>query len=94
MEMNEQPPAEGVMDFMVFYWLEQGDKRHALSERLCANSRDEVVEMVMEKLNKRYFHFNSDTEGYVIVQSEHVRYVEIENGNGGGCAPNELPVGF
>ena len=82
------------MDFMVFYWLMQGDRKHALSERLCARDKSEVVEMVMEKLNKRFFDFESDTEGHVVIQSAHVQYVEIESGSGAGCGPNELPVGF
>lgn len=86
--------AEDVIDFVIFYWLDQGDKRHALSERLCARDKGEAVEMVMEKLNKRFFDFDSETEGHVVVQSAHVRYVEIELGSGSGCGPNELPVGF
>ena len=84
---------EALMDFVVFYWVSQGDKRHALSERLCAKDKASVVEMVMEKLNKRFFDFDSETEGHVVLQSAHVQYVEIESGSG-GCGASDMPEGF
>lgn len=72
--------------FMVYYWIQQGDKGHSLCECMTAESQDDATRMVQRRLEMPTFAFDAERQGRVIVRTAHVQYVEIEEG---GCEIEE-----
>ncbi|MGC4046604.1 MAG: hypothetical protein QM758_22660 [Armatimonas sp.] len=78
--------------FLVYYWMRQGDRNHStLCQRLSAATYEEALEKIEDNLSKRTFTFVSENFGRVLVVSDHVQYVEIEEG---GNLSEGLPEGF
>lgn len=78
--------------FLVYYWMRQGDRNHStLCQRLAAATYEEALEKIEDNLSKRTFTFVSENFGRVLVVSEHVQYVEIEES---GNVVEGLPEGF
>ncbi len=79
--------------FLVYYWMRQGDRGHStLCQRLSAASYEEALEKIEDNLSKRTFTFVSENYGRVLVVSDHVQYVEIEES--GSNLVDGLPEGF
>jgi hypothetical protein len=79
--------------FLVYYWMRQGDRTHStLCQRLSAASYEDAQEKIEDNLGKRLFTFVSENYGRVMVVSEHVQYVEIEES--GANLSDGLPEGF
>lgn len=72
--------------FMVYYWIQQGEKGHSLCECMSAESKDDATHIVQRRLEMPSFAFDSEGEGRVIIRTAHVQYVEIEEG---GCDTEE-----
>ena len=78
--------------YLAYYWMKKGDSGHStLCEHLTAASYEDAIARVEERLNRRTFSFVSENKGRVIVVSEHVQYVELEEV---GAENPELPEGF
>jgi hypothetical protein len=79
--------------FLVYYWMRQGDRTHStLCQRLSAASYEEALEKIEDNLSKRTFTFVSENFGRVLVVSDHIQYVEIEES--GANLVDGLPEGF
>ncbi|MDX1933757.1 MAG: hypothetical protein SFU56_14255 [Capsulimonadales bacterium] len=66
--------------YMVYYWMQQGDKGASLCEYLNAESLDEATSQIQRRLDLPTFAFDSEGRGRVIVRTAHIQYVEIEVG--------------
>ncbi len=70
------------MQFLVYYWLRQGDKAHSLCEHVQADSLDHATHLVGERLLQKVISFDSDGRGRVVVHTDHIQFAEIEKGGG------------
>ena len=64
--------------YLVYYWVNQTDRNHPISEYLYAESLEAAEKRVEERLDKRIFALESESHGRIMVVSAHVQYVEIE----------------
>lgn len=64
--------------YMIYYWVQQGEKGHSLPEEIQAESLDKATEYAQENLTKVSFTFESKKQGRVIVRTAAVQYIEIE----------------
>jgi hypothetical protein len=70
--------------FLAYYWTQRSErsKGHGpLCERLSADTFEEALSLVEQRLDKRHFSFHSENRGRVLVVSAHVQYVELEAGD-------------
>lgn len=79
--------------YMVYYWLQHGDKGHSISECLAADSVEQALVQVQDRMQRPSFSFHSASQGHVILMTQHVQYVEIEE-DGSACEESDLPHGF
>jgi hypothetical protein len=77
--------------FMIYYWIQHGDKSHSVCECINADNLEHATTVVQEQLLKPSISFDSIGKGRVILQTPHIQYVEIEDGE---CAAGDLPEGF
>jgi len=70
-----------VSKFTAYYWLQQSEKKFALSQTIEADSLDAATTIVEEQLRLPIFSFDSDSHGRVIILSAHVQYAELEIGD-------------
>ena len=66
--------------FMVYYWVQQGDRRRSICERMTAESLDEATTIVQRRMEFPSFAFDTDQLARVILRTAHIQYIEIEAG--------------
>jgi hypothetical protein len=66
--------------FMVYYWVQQGDRRRSICERMTAESLDEATTMLQRRMEFPSFAFDTDQQARVILRTAHIQYVEIAAG--------------
>ena len=66
--------------FMVYYWVQQGDRRRSICEKMAAESLDEATTMVQHRMEFPSFAFDSDRQARIILRTAHIQYIEIEAG--------------
>ena len=80
-----------MLSYMVYYWVQHGDKAHSICECINAENLDHATTLTQERLLKPSFSCDSIGKGRVIVVTQHIQYVEIEDGE---CSVIDLPEGF
>jgi hypothetical protein len=84
--------------FMVYYWVQQGDRRRSICEQMAAESLDEATTMVQRRMEFPSFAFDSDRQARIILRTAHIQYIEIEaaenadldDDDGGGGRSDDL----
>jgi hypothetical protein len=65
--------------FVVYYWVQQGDRRRSICEKMTAESLDEATTMVQRRMEFPSFAFDSDRQARTILRTAHIQYIEIES---------------